>query len=94
LLARALDRGDAIGCAHRLAVMPLEAVAQREGVGQFVVADFPLLDHLWVRLKILVDRKQGVEDEIAEIAGDVSGGPDRIDAPKVGLREEAQRRRC
>ena len=31
---------------HRRAVVPLEAVAQRERVGELVVADLPLVDHL------------------------------------------------
>ena len=96
-LCPALDRGDAIGGAHGLAVMPFQAVAQREFIGELVVADGPFIDHLRLRLEILVEREQRVEDEIAEIAGDVGGRPDRVDAAEIGLGDEAEclcRRLC
>ena len=89
-LAPALDRGDAVGGAHRLAVMPFEAVAQRETVGQLVVAGRPLVDHLRLRLEVLVEREQRVEDQIAEIARDIGGGPDRVEDAQIGLRDEPQ----
>ena len=90
-LAPALDRGDAIGRPHRLPVMPFEAVAQGELPGQLVVAGCPLVDHLRLRLQVLVEREQGVEDHVAEISGDVRGGPDRVEAAQIRLRDEAQR---
>ena len=89
-LAPAFERGDAIGGAHRLAVMPFQAVAQDEAVGQLVVADRPAIDHLRLRLEILVEREQRVEDQIAEIAGDIGRRPDRVDAAQIRLRDEAQ----
>ena len=89
-LAPAFERGDAIGGADRLSVMPFQAVAQDEAVGQLVVADRPAIDHLRLRLEILVERKQRVEDQIAEIARHISRRPDRIDAAQIGLRDEAQ----
>ena len=89
-LAPAFDRGDAIGGAHRLAVMPFQAVAQGEAVGQLVVAGRPAIDHLRLRLEVLVEREQRVEDQIAEIARDIGGRPDRVDAAQIGLRNEPQ----
>src|SRR5207249_4146526 len=91
-LGPALDRGDAIGGADRLAVMPFETVAQCKAVSELVLADTPAFEHLRLRLKVLVERKQRVEDEIAKIARDIGGRPDRVDAPEIGLRDKAQRR--
>src|SRR5271166_5656007 len=51
------------------------------------------MDHLRLRLEILIERKQRVEDQIAEIAGDIGGRPNRVDAAQIGLRDEAQCRR-
>jgi hypothetical protein len=92
-LGPALDRGGAIGGAHLRAVMPFETGAQREMPGELVVADRPLVDHLRLRLEILIEREQRIEDEIAEIASDIGGRPDRVDASEIGLRDEAQRLR-
>ena len=89
-LAPALDRGDTVGRAHRPPIMPFEAVAQCKGVAELVGALRPAVDHLRLRLEILVEREQRVEDEVAEIACDVGRRPDRIDAAQVGLRDEAQ----
>jgi len=38
-----------------LAIVEFEAVAQAEGVGQFVVADLPTVDHLRPRLERVVE---------------------------------------
>jgi len=57
---------------------------------QLVVAGLPGIDHLGLRLQVLVEREQRVEDEIAEIAADVGGGPNRVDAAQVGLGNEPQ----
>jgi len=92
-LAPAFDRGDAIDGANRLPVMPFQAGTQRKAVSQLVVADRPAVDHLRLRLEILVERKQRVEDEVAKIACHIGCRPDRIDAAQIGLRDEAQGRR-
>ena len=89
-LAPAFERGDAIGGPYGLAIMPFQAVAQDEAVGQLVVAGSPAIDHLRLRLEILVERKQRVEHQVAEIARDIGGRPDRVDAPQIRLRDKAQ----
>ena len=66
--APALDRGDAVGRRDRLAVMPFEAVAQGEGVGELVGRDVVLVDHLRLDLELLVHREQRVPDEVAVIS--------------------------
>ena len=88
--APALDGGDAIGGAHRLAVMPLQPVAQDEAVAQLVVAGSPAIDHLRLRLEILVEREQRIEDQVTKIARDIGGRPNRVDAAQIRLRNEPQ----
>ena len=66
--APALDRGDAVLGGDRLAVMPFEAVAQGEGLGELVGRDVVLVDHLRLDLELLVHREQRVPDEVAVIA--------------------------
>ena len=51
VLAPALQRGDAVFRRDRLAVMPFQAVAQGEGVGELVVADLPVR-HLRLDLEV------------------------------------------
>src|SRR5260370_30761025 len=70
--------------------MPLQAVAQDEAVGQFIVAGSPAINHLRLRLEILVEREQRIKDQITEIARDISRRPDRVDASQVRLRNEPQ----
>ena len=79
-----------VGRAHRLTVVKLEAVAQVERIGQFVVADLPGVDHLRLRTKVAVHAEQGVVDEIAEVAGDVDADELRIDDRQIGMRHEPQ----
>jgi hypothetical protein len=86
----ALDRGDAIGAAHRAAVMKAEPVAQFELISELIRRDAVIADHLRMRREFGVDREQVVEHAIAVVAGDVGGGPDRIENAQVGLRDEAQ----
>src|SRR3984893_6424428 len=90
-LAPAFERGDAIGGADRLSVVPFQALAQRESIGQLIAAGCPAIDHLRLRLEVLVEREQRVENQIAEIAGDIRRRPDRVDAPEIRLRDEAER---
>ena len=87
-LGPALDRGDAIGWSHRGAVMELQAVAQRERVGELVRAQFPLVDHLRLDLEIRIGREQDVIHHVAVVAGDVGRCPDRIEDPQIRLRDE------
>ncbi len=89
-LAPAFDRSDAIGGTHRLAVMPLQTIAQDEAVGQLIVAGIPAIDHLRLRLEILVEREQRIEHQITEISRDIGCRPDRIDASQIRLRDEPQ----
>ena len=89
-LGPAFDRGDAVGRAHRRAVVELQAVAQREGVGQAVGADLVLVDHLRLDVELRVGREQHVVDHVAMVAGDVGRGPDRVEAAQVGLGHELQ----
>jgi hypothetical protein len=53
----ALDRGDAVGRAHRRVIVPLEAVAQLERIGKLVVADRPAVHHLRLRHVVDVESK-------------------------------------
>ena len=84
VLAPALQRGDAIFRRDRRAVMPLQAVAQGEGVGELVVADFPVR-HLRLDLEIGIGRQQRVVDHVAMIARDVGGGETGIDDAQIGM---------
>ena len=91
--SEAMQSAERTGCA----VMELEAVAQREGVGELVVAERPGIDHLRLRLEVLVEREQRVVDHVAVVARDVGRGPDRIEAAQIRLRDELQGlllRRC
>src|SRR5215472_4537415 len=77
--------------------MPFEPIAQCELVEELVVADCPAIDHLRLRLEILVEREQRIEDEIAEIPRHIRGRPNRVDTPQIRLRDETQglrRRLC
>jgi hypothetical protein len=89
-LTPAFERGDAVGGANGLPVVPFEPVAQNEPIDQLVVAGGPAIDHLRLRLEILVERKERVEDQIPEIAGHIGRRPDRVDAAQISLRDEAQ----
>ncbi len=77
--APALERGDAVGGRHRLAVVPFQAVAQGEGPGELVGADRPAVDHLRLDLQLVVEREQRVVDHVAVVSGDQRRGPDRVE---------------
>ena len=83
----AMQSAERTGCA----VMELQAVAQREGVGELVVAELALVDHLRLDLELRVDREQRVVDHVAVVAGDVGRGRDRIEDAQIRLRHELER---
>src|ERR1700732_3269419 len=61
-----------------------QTVAQSEGVGELVIADFPV-GHLRLDLEVGVFRQQRVIDHVAVIAGDVGGGEAGIDHAQIGM---------
>src|SRR6185369_9693246 len=85
------DGGDAVLGRDGTAVVPDEAVAQREGVGELIGRDLVLVDHLRLDLAVGVGGKQRVVDHIAVVADDVGGGPDRIDDLEVRVHHGPQR---
>ena len=84
------DRGHAVGRRHRLAVVPFEARPQDEGVGELVGAHRAALDHLRLGLELVVDRKQRVVDQVAEIARREGRGEVRIEDARQGLGRDTQ----
>jgi hypothetical protein len=92
--APAAQRGDAVGRRDRLAVMPFQAVAQREAVGQAIGRDLPVLHHLRLDLALGILRKQRVEHHVAEGARDIGRGEMRIERHDLGFehRDEIARR--
>ena len=90
LRAPALDGSDAVRGGHRVPVVPHETVAQGEGVGEAIVAHRPVTDHLRLDLEVLVRREQGVVHHVPVVAGDVGGGPDRVDVLEVRVRDDPQ----
>ena len=67
------------------AVMEGQSVAQRQFPGLAVVVDAMALHHLRLHLELGVVGIQGVEHRQRVVAGDVCGGPDRIEGGQVGL---------
>jgi hypothetical protein len=90
-LGPALDRLNAIRRQHRLSIMPLQAIAQDEGVGEFVVTHLVAVDHLRLHLHVGVEREQRVVDQIAMGSSDLRRHPDRIDHLEVGMHHRAHR---
>ena len=86
----ALDRGHAVGSGDRLAVVPFQAVTQREGPQHLVGRDLVLVDHLRLDGVVLVDREQRVVDHVAVVAGDVGRRPDRVEDRQVAVLHELQ----
>ena len=87
----ALERGHAILCGDRIAVVPLEAVAQHERPAELVGAAVVALDHLRLDLALLVHGEQHVEDVQAEGARD--GRRDDMRIEDGDLRFEHHRHR-
>ena len=86
----AADAGDGVARQHRGAVVELQALAQLEGPGLEVGADLVALDHLRLRLELVVDAVQHVPDQQGAVAHDVLRGPDGVEIGQGGLRHEAQ----
>ena len=87
----ALERLRAVLGHHRLSVVPLEAVAQREGVLHPVLRDAVLVDHLGAHLQLLVGAEQRVIHQVGVVARDVGRRPHRVEDLEVGLGHEAER---
>ena len=90
LLHPALERFGAILGDHGLPVMPLEPVTQGERVFHAITRDGMLVHHLRLDLELLVGAKQCVVDQVGVVAGDIRGGPHRVQDLEVGLGDEAQ----
>src|SRR6185295_9660943 len=75
----ALDRGNAILGGYRLAIVPLQSVAQGEAIGEPVGRNLRAVDHLWPDLAVRISGEQSVVDHVAVVAHDVGAAPDRID---------------
>ena len=88
LAAPAPQRRDHVFRHDRLAVVPQEAIAQREGVLQGVVAHLPGVHHLRPDFQVFVQGEQHVVDHVTVVAGDVGGGPDGVDDLQIGVRDE------
>ena len=90
LLAPAIDAGHAVLGQHGLVVVELEAVAQGEPPQLAVLAHHVPGDHLRAGFVLAVGAVERVEHHEAMIAGDVGGGPMRVEHGEVGLRHELQ----
>jgi hypothetical protein len=88
-LRPALDRGDAVGRRDVRAIVELQAVAQDEGVDEAVAAPVPRVDHLRMRLQLVVDAEQLVVDQERVVAGPVGVRVDRVDDAHVHAVAEA-----
>ena len=76
-----------------LAVVEQQPVAQAHRPAQPVVLHLMALDHLRLRIELLVAAIQRLEHHRGAVAGDERGGPDRIEACEVRLRHMDQRLR-
>jgi hypothetical protein len=90
-LSPALERLYTVLGADRLPVVPLESVAQREGVLHAVRRHGELIDHLRLDPLLLVRPEEGVIYEVAVVTRDVAGRPDGIQDLQVGLSHEPER---
>jgi hypothetical protein len=90
LLSPALQRLHAILRHDRLPVVPLEAVTQCEGVLHAIRRDGGPANHLRFDLKALVRAEQGIVNEVAVVARDVGGRPNRVEDFQIGVRHEAK----
>ena len=73
------DRRHAVFGSHRRTVVPGQSRPQHESVGQAVRAYRPGVDHLRLRLKSVVHRKQRVKHQVAKIANLETGAEMRIE---------------
>ena len=89
-LPPALDARDAIARQHGVAVVELQAVAQRDVPLSAIGACHVARRHLRMRLEVVVLTVQRVEHQVRVVARHIGGGPDRIERGQVGLRDELQ----
>jgi hypothetical protein len=73
------------------AVGELEARPQGEGPELAVLRGRPLVDHLRLRLALLVEAEGHVVDHVAEVARDVRGGEGRVEDLHVGVGDDLER---
>ena len=85
----AADRRDHVVGGDGRAVGEFQPVAQLERVGELVVGDAELGNHLRLGALLAIEREQRVVDHRAVIGGDVRGGPDRIERAQVALHHGA-----
>jgi hypothetical protein len=84
--SRLLQRGHAILSRYRGAIVPLQAVTQRERIGELVVGNLPFR-HLRLDLEVGIGRQQRIIDHVAVVALDVGGGDDRVEQPQVRMHD-------
>src|SRR6185295_12266971 len=77
-LAPALERSNDILACHRLSVMELETVSQRERPCLPVRTCFVSVHHLRLNFPVRVHSEQGVVDHVAVVYTDGLGGPNWI----------------
>src|SRR6202012_4658712 len=90
----AIDAGDSVPGRDRLAVVEFHLAAQAEGPGEAVARNLFRFDHLALDLQTCVHPVKRIPYQEASVAGDVSGGPDRIKVGEVGVRHQAHGARC
>jgi hypothetical protein len=78
-LTPATQRRHAIGGCDRLAIVPLQAIAQRETIGQSVGRNVPVLHHLGLDIALGILSEQGVEHHEAKGARNIGRGKMRIE---------------
>ena len=87
---KAIDAGDAITGHHLAAIMEKQPITQGQFPQQSIGTGGEAGQHLRVDVERVVDAKQGVENRQRIVAGDVGGGPHRIEGRQIGMRHEAQ----
>ena len=90
-LAPALQAGNHVARTHRLAVVELQPVAQRDLPGLAVILDDMALDHLRLRLVALVQPVERVEHQAAVHDRRAGRRLDRVEQRQVLRRHEFQR---
>ena len=89
-----LDGGDAVVGGYRAPVVPIEPLAELDGVGLAVLAHGGGLRHLRMDLELLVRGEEGVPDHVAVVAADVGRRPDRVDVLEVRVDHRLETRCC
>ena len=90
-LAPALQRGDHVARRDGAAVVEAQPLAQGEAVGAAILAHGPALDHLRLRLELVVAREERVVDHHAVDAGDGLRGPEGIERADIRMHDDFQR---